>query len=57
MRRLAFGRVFGPQVAGKEAQFPDELPRFNGRRDRNFHLLLFRAAQFVERVGGQIRII
>ncbi len=55
--RLALGRVLGAQVAGEEAQLPNKLLRFGRSRDRGFHFRLFRAAQFVERVGGQFRII
>jgi hypothetical protein len=47
----ALGLVFGPQIAGKEAQLPDELLR------RGFHLRFFCAGKFVERVGGQFGII
>ena len=55
--RLAFRLVFRAQIAGKQAQFPNELLRLGRRRDRGFHRRFFRAGEFVERVGGQFGII
>jgi hypothetical protein len=55
--RLAFDGVFSAQVSGKEAHFPNELLSFTGGRYRRLHFFLVRAAQFVERIGGQFRII
>ena len=49
--------VFGAQVAGKKAEFPNELLRLRRSGDRGFHFRLLRAVKFVERVGGQFRII
>ena len=55
--RRARRRIRRGQRAGERAQFPDELLRLGRAGDRRFHFRFFRTGKFIERVGGQFRIV
>ena len=55
--QIPFGAIFRPEIAGKQANFPNELLRLGRGGDRRRDFSFLRAGELIERVGGQFGVI